>query len=106
MWFNPDDIADYRTILDARTTGASSATGWIIGVRATAKIYVYSNGFILESQTPAVVGVWNHVAFVRSGSTETLYVNGVAEATRTSSSNYTDQKLRIGGEGYTGGGAS
>ena len=37
VWFNPDDIADYRTILDARTTGASSATGWIIGVSNIAK---------------------------------------------------------------------
>ena len=105
-WFNADDIADYRTILDGRSTGASSATGWIIGQRNSKKIYVYSNGFILQSTSLPEIGSWNHVAFVRSGSTETLYINGVAEETRSSSSNYSDQNSRIGGEGYSGGGAS
>ena len=59
---------------------------------------------ILESTSLPEIGSWNHVAFVRSGSTETLYINGVAEATRTSSTNYSDQNSRIGGEGYSGGG--
>lgn len=48
------------------------------------------------------VNAWTHVAAVRSGSTMTLYVNGVSAGTTTNSNNLTDNKITIGSAGYVG----
>ena len=42
---------------------------------------------------------WNHIAFVRTGSTLTGYVNGVNVGTATTSTDYNAGTLNIGGEG-------
>jgi hypothetical protein len=51
----------------------------------------------LTSSTSATVGSWNHVAFVRTGTTVSLYLNGVRVATGTSSINSVTNQFRVGG---------
>ena len=72
------------------------------------RIFVNSTGglelWLGASQQWSVGGVvsnnhWNHIAFVRSGTTLTGYVNGVNVGTATNSTNYNAGTLNIGGEG-------
>jgi hypothetical protein len=48
-----------------------------------AEVYVGPSKYILQGATATNIGVWVHWAFVRSGSTLTLYRNGVQVATTT-----------------------
>lgn len=49
---------------------------------------VLSGGVVLNSTgTAAALGQWNHVAWVRSGSSVAIFVNGTRQATATSSTN-------------------
>jgi hypothetical protein len=81
-------------------TGYVNGMGGLIGMGGTTSsnstgvtIYPETNGKlgfkvtdtlgIVLSTTVISLGTWYHVALVRSGSTNTLYVNGVAEATST-----------------------
>ena len=81
-----------------------SVAVWIGG---TSKIECYysTSGSTWESYvvgaTTISTGVWYHVAFVRNGTTLTLYLNGVAEGTQTGSatgSAFTGQSLLVGGQ--------
>ncbi len=47
-----------------------------------------SNSFTLTGGTTLNTGTWYHIAFVRSGSTLTLYVNGTSDGTATLTTNY------------------
>jgi hypothetical protein len=57
---------------------------------------VYSTGTISDTN-------WHHVAFTRSGSTATFYIDGVASGSSTMSGNFNTNSLalRIGGDGGT-----
>ena len=57
----------------------------------TAKYQVAFNGSfpVIESTSNIIYNSWSHIALVRSGSTITLYVNGVANGTATSSATVT-----------------
>jgi hypothetical protein len=50
-------------------------------------VSVYNNGtqLFLNIGTSVVPGQWSHLAWVRSGTTNTLYINGVSSATATNS---------------------
>lgn len=61
-------------------------------------VFYYNSANLLTSTNAAVLGRWNHIAWVRSGTTLTSYINGVASGSTTSSANFgTSQPLRIAG---------
>lgn len=79
----------------------SSGIETYIGTSGTA-FNLYSNNAVrITSSTLPAVGVWSHVAMVRSGSTVTLYLNGVSLGTWTSSATFSGITY-IGAERYNG----
>ena len=51
---------------------------------------------IIVANTPATAGVWLHIALTRSGSTLTMYVNGVSDATASWSGVFTPKVVGSG----------
>jgi uncharacterized protein (DUF983 family) len=90
-----------RVIFDNRT-GTQPA---VFAVSNTGKISYYdpTTGGAVGSTTTITNSAWHHLAWVRSGSTFKMYVNGVAEYTNNSYSVDlgTNRPFRIGAE-YTG----
>jgi len=90
-----------QNIFDFRTNDSTAINiaydGGLYG--HTGKIYCIINGaYALVSTTTIDTGAWYHVAVVRSGTAVTLYINGTAEATTTSSRNFaTATPCKIGG---------
>jgi len=52
-------------------------------------MWFYSGGPVVTSTRNAVLNAWNHIAFVRSGSTCTMYINGQSAGTGTSNVTFT-----------------
>ena len=91
-----------ESIFDFRT--AASDTAVAIGVRTGNQPYVYVNGiYQIQSATALTLSAWNHVAYVRQGTTGTLYLNGTSVGTWVDNTNYASTKPLIIGAGYTGG---
>lgn len=95
-WVNLSALLNYNVVLDNRASGAST-TGYAFGVTGTGAPYMYtSNAFRIVSSITITANAWNHLALVRSGTTVTLYVNGVSGGTYTSSANFSDTNNSIG----------
>jgi hypothetical protein len=85
-WVNPTDTSISTTwgVMDARSAGAS-ASAWLICLSS------YSSGWVMNmytgtsysGTTRVQANQWTYLAWVRSGSTLTFYVNGVAGGTAT-----------------------
>jgi len=54
------------------------------------------NAALLSASATITQNAWTHVAWVRSGSTITVYINGTASGTATSSTNHTREMQVIG----------
>ena len=88
------------------SNGASSFTGTAFVIvldhsTQTNRLSIWnapSTGTALCSTGTLITGTWYHAAFVRSGSTVTAYLNGVAGTTATTSATFTTSasNLRIG----------
>jgi hypothetical protein len=86
-----------RGMVDFRTT-ASGTNGIMLREDGTAGFLVgLNNGTLLSTATGRIANTWQHVALVRSGTTITLYVDGVSKASATSSANMTDNRFRLSG---------
>lgn len=50
----------------------------------------------LTTTTALAINTWNHIAVVRSGTTATIYINGVSSASGTVADNYAQSAITIG----------
>ena len=92
------------TVVDARPSTLTSASGWSVAVSTSGQLYVYSGGFLITGASNAVTpNNWHHWAYTRENGTHKLFLNGTQTgSSSTASRDYTAQLFRIGASG-TGG---
>jgi hypothetical protein len=104
FWVNANTYAGTPLLYDGRgsgTTGGAYPTIYIDS--AAGSIVYYTNGGVqITSPTTIAVNTWNHIAVVRSGTTTTLYLNGISQGTYSDSQSYLNGASRplIANNGY------
>jgi hypothetical protein len=69
---------------------------------ASSFIFIINSATVISTATRPAFNVWNHLALVRSGTTITFYLNGLAVATGSSSFSMTCTSMTIGGQNRSG----
>lgn len=96
-WVRPDSLATARPLF----SGASGLFYAYIGTGGTCTINKLPSGTVTAT-TAVVAGKSAFIAYTRSGTTGTWYVNGIAAGTGTDASDYTGAINEIAGSGYFG----
>lgn len=101
-WVNAPVGQTDKPIIDARNSagGFGSTTGFTITMITSTEIRVWSNGEKIRA-TANYVNQWLHIALVKSGSTTTMYFNGVSVGTTTGIGTMSDTSFLVGA-GYYG----
>jgi len=83
MWVYPTTVSVTQYLFDTRDPASATSAGVQWGVSSSAKFFVYvgTTTVIFPSTTSLVANTWTHLALVKNGSTWTIYINGVADAT-------------------------
>lgn len=100
-WLYANSFAVTQIILCIGDDFANPGVAFYVGTDGKLGIF-YGNARALTGTTVAAANTWHHVAFVRSGSTITGYLNGVPQGTVTNSSTFSGTTTYIGGELYNG----
>lgn len=96
-WAFYNSFASSPIGFDTRSTSGDTTPSDYVTTGGNLVFYSNSTN-LLTSTNAAILGRWNHIAWVRSGTTLTSYINGVASGSVTSSANFgTTQPLRIAG---------
>jgi hypothetical protein len=90
-------------LTDFRGGSTSNFALGFIGSGGVTKMYAYigATGADTTGSATVTLNTWNHVAFVRSGSTVTLYLNGTSNGTLSASYSQGATNVTIGSR-YTG----
>lgn len=102
-WVRASSLTSTRTIAGKRGN-ATSQGHWLLRANAgQLQVYLSTDGASWAtsmSGSTISTGTWYHVALVRIGSTFTLYLDGVSDATATLAGRLNDNSssLRIGGD--------
>jgi hypothetical protein len=92
-WVNQSTLTNFQDWFSI-TRGAG---GFNIGTDASGTLVWYSGGARQIAVSGVVkTGQWQHVAFVRSGTTVTAYLNGISQGTATVSTNFSSTGFFIG----------
>jgi hypothetical protein len=90
FWLNPDTVStsyadgSLATIFDADAgAGANSTAWWAIHQQNSTLVFSANNANRLTSDAELSASTWQHCALVRSGTTVTWYIDGVAEGSTT-----------------------
>jgi len=84
------------------TLGDSSLSTGMEIYKSGSDWVVYSDNAARITGSAAVVGQWTYISVSRTGSTVTMYINGVSQGTWTSSTTFSGT-IKVGAEFYGGG---
>lgn len=80
--------------------GAASTSGSVMLGQTpsalTVGIYKIGTGAVLTSSSSMTLDAWNHIAAVRSGGVDTIYINGIASGTVADTNSYPASNLQLG----------
>lgn len=85
-WVNLNVLGSDRSVIDFRSSTNSFGALYISG---SGNVIAFYDGSVTASGTSLTAGSWNHVAWVRVGTTLYGYLNGVQQWSRTLSTNIT-----------------
>jgi len=98
--------SSYSGVFDTRSGNVASSNSAGISFKPDGYLNMYVGGNNVASSVLLGASRWVHVALARSGSSVTMYQNGVSVATTTTSANLSDGYCTIGGfvaDGYWNG---
>ncbi len=95
-WFYLTATAQYQVFLSTRTN--AGVVGSFLGIETgtSQPVWYNNNASVALSSVSAALNTWNHVAFVRNGTTSTIYLNGVSVASGTDNNNYAAGNGNVG----------
>ena len=88
--------ASYSGIFDTRATNSPSTTGIVVNLTPSGYLNFYINSNNYTSATLLGANNWTHVALVRSGSTISMYQNGVSVASVSYATSLTSGYFWVG----------
>ena len=86
-------VSDYDPVFDYRSGGGFPEANPIAYIN-TSRLYGWSGTTVATS--PITLNQWQHIAWVRSGSTVTLYIDGVASGSFSSGADYSCAQFTFG----------
>jgi hypothetical protein len=94
VYLTPYSTSNYAII---GSGAANTSAGWEIYLDGSvSKINLYTGGVsLISSSSTVTANQWYHIALVRSGSTATLYINGVSVGTATLTANLTNTAMYV-----------
>ena len=105
FWALTDSYSNSPYFCDFRDNGSDTGTTNRIVFYTpgnTGKPTFWLNGSArITASNPTTLGTWSHYALVRSGSTTTMYINGIAQGTYSDSTSYGNAPLMIGQRQYS-----
>jgi Concanavalin A-like lectin/glucanases superfamily len=99
-WINPNTVTTQRPIVALNRYDISTGWNFGIGVPSAGYLYWIAGGTTKMSYSGINVGVWNHVAVSRSGTTLRMFLNGTQVATATDSTDYTSASSALIGQDW------
>ena len=102
----PPSNGNQYSIFDTRNSGSTNGVfAYLYNLSGTQyiKVDITSGAWIQVVNSTLTAGSWHHLAYVRNGTTNTLYVDGLSVGSYTAGTSYTDGALTIGN--YSGGGS-
>ena len=105
-WWKPTEISNQGICQISDGGNGLTTSNWentiAIGHNGSNWVTYGGNGNADSADYAVTVGVWYHLAYVKTGGSHKLYVNGTPVITRTDSTNYYGTTVAIGGYYSTG----
>ncbi len=105
-WVKTGSVKGHAIVVQRSEGSANGSYGVSILEDGRVQFYVYNGGygFLFQSNVTVDVGLWHHVAVVRTNSTDgEIYVDGVLSASDSGPARYLNNvPVWIGGPGFTG----